>query len=142
MYGGDRARLREVFFQAWARHLQGEALEGVERLIVAVAARHPEYRAILEQPARYRDSDYLPGEQENPFLHMAMHIALEEQLALDRPTGLRDSYRRLLIRCGDEHRAQHAAIDCLREVLWQAQQSRSPPDEQALLACLQDKGAD
>ena len=140
MYGQDRARLREVFFQAWERHCQGQALEGVERLIVAVAWRHPEYRAILEQPARYRDSDYQPGEEENPFLHMAMHIALEEQLGLDRPAGLRDSYRRLVIRAGDEHRAQHLAIDCLREVLWQAQQTHSAPDEQALLACLQRMG--
>lgn len=140
MYGNDRAGLREVFFKAWARHRQGQPLEGIENLIVAVATRHPEYRTVLEQPARYRDSDYVPGEQENPFLHMAMHIALEEQLALDRPAGLRDSYRRLLIRCGDEHRAQHEAIDCLREVLWQAQQARSAPDEQALLSCLQAKG--
>jgi hypothetical protein len=138
MFAADnRESLRAVFFRAWQRHRQGQPLEGVERLVVDVALRHPEYHAVLENPARYSDRDYLPEMgQTNPFLHMAMHISIEEQLALDQPSGVRAHYRRLLKRLPDEHAVQHQMMECLGEMLWQATRSASAPQDSVYLDCL------
>lgn len=133
----DRRAMREVFFRAWQRHRRGEPLEGIERLVVEVARQHPEYHALLEDPDRYRDRDYLPALGEtNPFLHMGMHLAIAESLTLDRPRGVREHYRQLLARLVDEHAAQHRMMECLAEMLWQAQRAGTAPDERRYLDCL------
>lgn len=138
MFAADnRESLRAVFFCAWQRHRQGQPLEGIEHLVVEVALRHPEYHAVLENPASYSDRDYLPEMgQTNPFLHMAMHIAIEEQLALDQPAGVRSHYQRLLKRLPHEHAAQHHMMECLGEMLWQAARNAGAPQESVYLDCL------
>lgn len=138
MFAADnREALRAVFFRAWQRHRQGQPLEGIERLVVDVALRHPEYHTMLADPDGYRDRDYLPelGET-NPFLHMAMHISIEEQLALDQPAGVRAHYQRLLQRLPDEHAVQHQMMECLGEMLWQAARHAGAPQESVYLDCL------
>ncbi|KPK47450.1 MAG: hypothetical protein AMS22_16570, partial [Thiotrichales bacterium SG8_50] len=88
-----RDATREVFFSAWRTYRAGQALEGVQKLVVQVALQHPEYHAMLDNAQDYADQDYTPEMgQTNPFLHMGMHIAIEEQLALDQPRGLRARY--------------------------------------------------
>lgn len=140
LFGNDRSRLRAVFFSAWRKHGAGEPLEGAERLVVAVALRHPEYHGLLETPDTAGGRDWLPESGEsNPFLHMAMHIAIEEQLAVDRPAGIRAAYAGLCRQTGDEHAAQHLAMECLGESLWQASRQGQPPDEMAYLQCLQKR---
>jgi hypothetical protein len=133
----NRESLRAVFFRAWQRHRQGQPLEGIERVVVDVALRHPEYHAVLGDPDAYRDRDYLPETgRTNPFLHLAMHIAIEEQLALDQPAGVRAHYQRLLQRLPDEHAVQHQMMECLAEMLWQAAREGAAHDERGYLECL------
>jgi hypothetical protein len=138
MFGGrDRGETREVFFRAWRAHREGSQLEGMEQLIVQVALRHPEYHALLETPDTTLDRDYPPDSgAANPFLHLGMHIAVEEQLAVDQPKGIRGYYRRLLEKFPDEHAAQHRIMECLSEMLWQSQRHGAPPDAGTYLKCL------
>ena len=137
LFGQDRRQLRKVFFDAWQKHRAGQLLEGAERLVVAVALRHPEYQPLLDQPDASADRDWSPEQGEsNPFLHMAMHIAIEEQLAIDRPPGIRAHFMTLCRACSDDHEAQHRIMECLAEALWQAGRRGLPPDEQAYLDCL------
>jgi hypothetical protein len=142
LFGNDRRQLRQFFFSAWRKHRHDESLEGAERLVVAVALRHPEYHALLDNPDASADRDWLPelGES-NPFLHMAMHIAIEEQLGVDRPPGIRAHYATLCRNAGDDHAAQHQVMECLAETLWQAGRHGQPPDERAYLDCLQRAAA-
>jgi hypothetical protein len=137
LYGQDRRALRQVYFRAWRKHSTGEPLEGAEQLIVTVALRHPEYHALLARPEAGEDRDWLPelGEA-NPFLHLGLHIAIEEQLAIDQPPGIRLQYARLCRQYGDEHAAQHWMMECLGEMMWQAGRENRPPDMQAYLDCL------
>jgi hypothetical protein len=138
LYGNDRRQLREVMFKAWRKQAHGEPLEGIEQLIVAVARRHPEYHAILENEDANADRDYNPDSGEhNPFLHLAFHMAIEEQLAVNQPPGLRDHYQRLCIRQGDEHEAQHRVMECLAEMIWQAGRGGTAPDPKIYLDCLE-----
>jgi hypothetical protein len=132
-----RDATREVFFSAWRTYRAGQPLEGVQKLVVQVALQHPEYHAMLDNAQDYADQDYTPEMgQTNPFLHMGMHIAIEEQLALDQPRGLRARYVSLCARRGDAHAAQHQIMECLGEMLWQAQRDGTQPDEQGYLNCL------
>jgi len=136
LFGQDRRELRAVFFRAWRKHLASQPLEGAERTIVAVALRHPEYHQLLANAETGRERDWLPEQGENPFLHLGLHIAIEEQLALDQPRGIRAQYAELCRRLPDEHGAQHQMMECLGESLWQAQRAGAPPDAQAYLDCL------
>ena len=137
LFGGDRRQLREVFFQSWRKHRAGQILEGAERLVVAVALRHPEYHSLLDTPEASADRDWLPelGES-NPFLHMALHIAIDEQLATGQPAGLRAHYALLCQREADEHAAQHAVMECLAEALWRAGRAGQAPEDRTYLDCL------
>ncbi|MHB1585794.1 MAG: DUF1841 family protein [Acidiferrobacteraceae bacterium] len=134
----DRGELRGMFFQAWKRFQHHEPLDAAQALVVQVALRHPEYHEILERADAYRDHDYLPDAGvTNPFLHLGLHIALEEQIGMNRPSGIRDCYQRLCHTAGDEHQAQHRMIDCLAETLWQAERTGHIPDEESYLRCIE-----
>lgn len=135
--GQDRGQTREVFFRAWRAHREGRPLEGVEKLIVQVALRHPEYHLVLEQSEAARERDYFPEAGEtNPFLHLGMHIAIEEQLSIDQPPGIRGLYQKLLSRYPDEHAVQHHMMECLGEMLWQASRQKTAPQETVYFNCL------
>ena len=73
----------------------------------------------------------------NPFLHMGMHLGLQEQVSLDRPSGIQAIYQQLGEQTGSVEKTEHAMIDCLAESLWIAQKEQLEPDEQKYLACLQ-----
>lgn len=133
----DRGATREVFFRAWRNHLDGKPLEGIERLLVQIALKHPEYHALLAEPERYRERDYVALDgNTNPFLHMGLHIAIEEQLTLDEPRGIRDIYRDLLARNPDDHAVQHHIMECLGEWVRQAQRYGTGLDPNVYIECL------
>lgn len=135
--GRDRGQTREVFFRAWRAHREGRPLEGMEQLIVQVVLRHPEYHAMIEEPDATRERDFFPETGEtNPFLHLGLHIAIEEQLSIDQPPGIRGHYRTLLSRHPDEHAVQHRMMECLAEMLWQSNQNAATPSESVYLDCL------
>ena len=71
--------------------------------------------------------------RENPFLHMGLHIAVREQLSIDRPPGIRELKQLLTGRLGDGHDAEHVLMEALAQTLWDAQRAGSPPDETAYL---------
>lgn len=138
MLGGqDRDQTREVFFRAWRAHRNNQPLEGVEKTIVQIVLHHPEYHALLEQPDASRERDHFPEVGGiNPFLHLGMHIAIEEQLSLDQPPGIRRCYQKLLQQRVDEHKVQHQIMECLGEMLWQSDRSSNTPPDAIYLDCL------
>lgn len=136
MFGQDRQQLRRFFVQAWEKHLAGQALQPLERLVTDVIAQHPEYHDHLSNDDAL-DRDYAPEDgQTNPWLHMGMHISLGEQLGADRPAGIRGAYQRIAARIGDPHAAEHAMMECLGVALWDAQRKQTSPDESEYLECL------
>ena len=86
MFDPSRDEVREMFFAAWRKYRAGEPLAGIETLALDVILLHPEYHEVLDHPERYRDRDYI--DESNPFLHMSLHLALEEQLSIDQPPGI------------------------------------------------------
>jgi len=138
--GYSRDQLRLAYAQAWAKHLARSPLAPLEAQIIDVIAAHPEYQRIVT------DADTAVGfEQnsaqgaENPFLHMGLHLAVREQLSVDRPPGIRDLKRQLQGRYGDAHRAEHALMDALGEELWMAQRDGRAPDERQYLVLARNR---
>lgn len=116
------------------------AMSPLEELASGWIALHPEYHGILSSPdGAQRDFPVEAGET-NPFLHLAMHLSLEEQMSIDQPPGVRAALEQLISRLGDRHAAMHRAMDCLAEMIWQAQRNHSAPEAQDYLACLQQQG--
>ena len=137
MFGQDRQQMRRFFIEAWHKYRTAKPLEPLERIIAEIIRVHPEYHALLEDPELALESDYLPESgQSNPFLHMAMHIAIQEQVSTNRPAGMREVYQSLLAKFNDPHEAEHNILECLGEMLWQAQRDNREPDETAYLDCL------
>jgi hypothetical protein len=138
MFGNDRTQMRRVFTEAWRKQQAGEPLEPLEQVIVHIERQHPEYHRILEQPEQSLRQEFPPeAGNANPFLHLAMHLGLQEQIATDRPAGISALYQQLIRQTGDSHTADHRFMECLGTVLWEAQQTSAPPDESAYLECLQ-----
>lgn len=138
MFAPTREEARRFFFETWAKYRRGEPLSGLEATALQVISEHPEYHAMLDDPQAYLDRDYGPeGGEMNPFLHLALHLAIEEQLSIDQPPGIRACCQRLAEKMGSEHDARHAVLECLGETIWLAQRSGSAPDSAAYLDCLE-----
>ena len=73
----------------------------------------------------------------NPFLHLSMHLSISEQCSIDQPRGIRQAVELLSRRLGSLHDAHHAAMECLGQMLSDAQRAGRSPDGQAYIACVQ-----
>ena len=134
MFDPSRDQVRDTFFEAWRKYRAAEPVSGIETVALDVILAHPEYHDILSDPDRHRDKDYLEG---NPFLHMSLHMAVEEQLSIDQPPGIAGHFQALVRRHGSRHDALHEAIECLAETMWRSQRDKMPPDAVAYLECLE-----
>jgi hypothetical protein len=140
MYAPSRNEARDFLFTAWEKYRAAAPLTDLERIVVEIVALHPEYHALLESRERNLEADFTPeGGQLNPFLHLSLHLGLAEQIAVDRPAGIRAEVERLSTKHGDRHAALHDALECLGETMWEAQRSGRPPDTAAYLECLRRK---
>ena len=138
IYSQERDRLRQFWCDVWRKARAGAPLEPLEQIIASVVSAHPEYHALLANPEASTHRDWLStGEVSNPFLHLGMHLALQESLATDRPAGVRSCYQALMTRLGDAHIVEHRMMECLADVLWQAQRRGGQPNERDYLDCLQ-----
>jgi hypothetical protein len=125
-----RDQLRQAYADAWRKHLLRAPLTPLEAMIADVIALHPEYQAIVQDSAAVLGFEPTAVEaRENPFLHMGLHMAVREQVSIDRPPGVRDLHRQLQWRCGDLHSAEHVMMEALAETLWEAQRSGRAADE-------------
>jgi hypothetical protein len=137
MFTPTRDEARRFLVDAWTKYRAGAPLSALEQKAAALIAMHPEYHRVLDDPERHIEQDYGPeGGEANPFLHLSLHLAVAEQLAIDQPPGLRAQFERLRAARGNEHAALHAVLECLGETLWQAQRLASAPDAAVYLDCL------
>jgi hypothetical protein len=140
MFNPSRDQARDFFFETWRKYRAQQALAGLETVALQVILAHPEYQAALDDPERYRERNYSPelGEP-NPFLHMSMHLAIEEQLSIDQPPGIASAFAALAVKRGERHAAMHDAMECLGEMVWRSQRDRAPPDGAEYLECLKKR---
>ena len=134
MWSNDRLAYRTYFYEIWAKHLASKVLTPLESQIVTVIAMHPEYHFIFEDES-LKERDYFPelGET-NPFLHLSLHLGLREQLATDRPSGIRAIFEALCQKTKDSHSAEHWMMERIAEMMYQASRGQALDDAQYLKA--------
>lgn len=134
MYTDNRDAYRQSFYIAWQKYQKNLPLETVEKQLVEVILFHPEYHDLLNHSAPNNQEFTL---EENPFFHMSLHIALREQLKLNRPFGIKEIFEQLATH-HTPHDVEHLMTACLAQALWEAQQTGIPPDENKYLARLKE----
>jgi hypothetical protein len=140
LFNPSRDEVRAFFFDTWAKFNSQKSLTDLEKIALGVMHMHPEYHAILGAPEQFQNQEYFPefGET-NPFLHMSLHLSILEQISINQPIGITDIYEQLKLKHQVEHDAQHDILECLGEVIWQAQRNNSAINSQYYVQLLQQK---
>ncbi len=137
MYPLNRDEMRRAYFTAWEKFKAQQKLEPVEQQIVQVIIDHPEYHYIFDSPKKYLEVEFFPELGEvNPYMHLAMHLAIRDQIAVDKPDGLRAIFEQLAKKHSDVLPAEHEMMECLAHSLWHAMQPNSTFDAEAYMESL------
>lgn len=137
MFAPSQHDVRRFFCEVAAKRAARAPLTPLEDIAAGWIAEHPEYAADLADLDAALAASYRVEEgRTNPFLHLSMHVSISEQVSIDQPRGICQALERLAVRLGSAHEAQHAAMDCLGEMLWASQRSGLPPDGLAYLDCV------
>jgi hypothetical protein len=140
MFNPSRDQARAFLFDLWEKQGSGAPLTALETVALSIVVEHPEYHPFLDDRERYLDRDWKPeGGETNPFLHMQMHLAIEEQVSIDQPPGIRAAVEALAAKRGSRHDALHDVMDCLAEVIWQAQRNGLGFDNTRYLDCIRSR---
>jgi hypothetical protein len=141
MFNPSREQVRRFFCDAWKKHLERLPLVGAEVTAADIAARHPEYHALLTDSEGALEKEWTPeGGQTNPFLHLSLHLAIHEQVTIDQPPGIRAAFD-LLRRKMDPHDAEHVLLECLGETIWRAQREGGQMDALAYVDAVRRKAS-
>lgn len=140
MFEPSQADVRRFFCGTFQKWQQQAPMEAMETLAAYWMTLHPEYHTTLADldQALADMGNPLPG-QENPFLHLSMHLSISEQCSIDQPRGIRQAVELLTARLGDLHAAHHQVMECLGQMLHESQRSGRPPDPTAYIAAIQKR---
>ena len=138
MFAPSQADVRRFFCHAWAKSRTGQPMDAIEQLAAGWIAEHPQWHADFADAEAAVARDYGEGAVGgNPFLHLSMHLSLSEQCSIDQPRGIRQAVELLAHRRGDLHAAHHEVMECLGQMLADAQASGRPPDGETYVADVQ-----
>lgn len=134
MFQPSQSDVRRFFCTAYRRQRAGEPMTPMDSLAAAWIDEHPEYHADLADEAAALAAVFTVEDgRTNPFLHLSMHLSIEEQCSIDQPRGIRQAVQLLAARRGSLHEAHHEVMDCLGEMMWTSQRNGLPPDGLAYL---------
>jgi hypothetical protein len=137
MFAPSQNDVRRFFCETHRKQRDGVPLSPMEALAADWIAAHPEYHAELDDLETALAAVYsVEDGRTNPFLHLAMHLTISEQVSIDQPRGIRQAVELLAAKRGSAHDAQHEVMECLGEMVWASQRSGLPPDGAQYLDCV------
>lgn len=143
MFNPSKDEVRQFFCNTWKKSTTGEILTPLEAIALDWIRQHPEYESDLADAERALGRDYSVDQgRSNPFLHLSMHLSIQEQTSVDQPPGIRDACQALSMRLGSVHDAHHQIMECLGEMLWTAQRNGTPPDGEAYIRCIRQRAGE
>ena len=97
------------FHSIWEDSKAGKVLEGDEKVIAHLMKQHPEFHQEFEMADVYADIDlqYDPDKEVNPFLHIAIHSIVENQLAANDPPEVAEFFKRRKYKKETRHETSH-----------------------------------
>jgi hypothetical protein len=138
IFNPTREEVRRFFCDTWKKKTEGHILDPMETLAGDWMEQHPEYHELLANPENALEQDYTPERGEtNPFLHLSMHLSISEQISIDQPPGIKAIAEKLSQKLGSMHEAQHLMMECLGQVMWEAQREGKPLNPENYLEALQ-----
>jgi hypothetical protein len=142
MFNPSKDDVRRFFCEAWAKAQQQLPLTPLETIAVDWVAQHPEYHDDLADLEAALAREYaVDAGRTNPFLHLSMHLSIEEQVSIDQPPGIRAAVAALSQRLDSRHEAMHQVMECLGEVLWRSQRDQLPIDAQAYVESIRRRAS-
>jgi hypothetical protein len=137
LFNPTREEVRRFFCDTWKKKTEGHILDSMETLAGDWMAQHPEYHLLLADTEGALAQDYTPERGEtNPFLHLSMHLSISEQISINQPSGIKEVAEKLTNKLGTEHEAQHLMMECLGQVMWEAQRESKPLNPENYLEAL------
>ena len=123
MYDVNTHDVRRFFAEVWQQRMLPLQLNALQQKALRIIETHPEYQHYLEHIEDYLDKTWTPEDGEtNPFLHMSLHLSIQEQVGIDQPPGIRAIHQQLCARHNDNWvAAEHEMIEALAETIWEAQ---------------------
>ncbi len=138
MFNPTRDQVREFFMTTWQKHLEKSVLSPIEATALKWILEHPEYHALLSS-AEAKQQDFTVSDgQVNPFLHLSMHLAIEEQVSINSPPGIKAIFEQLSQR-RNPHDAMHEIMECLGQVIWESQRLGTPLNNELYMDLLQKR---
>jgi hypothetical protein len=137
MFNPSQQDVRRFFCETYRKHHANDILTPLEAIARDWLMQHPEYADHLADEEQALAMDYsVERGQSNPFLHLAMHLSITEQISIDQPPGIRAAFQTLARRLDSEHEAHHEIMECLGQMIWNSQRSGLPPDGDAYVECI------
>ena len=125
MFTSDRSKQRQYLKQAWEKYTRQEQLEPLELQLSEIVEQHPEYQNLIKN----LDSEYFPEQgNTNPFLHINLHLTLQDQITMDQPKGIREIHSQLLVKIKDPHEVEHKMMEHIAEMIFNAQKNNASFD--------------
>jgi hypothetical protein len=130
---------RQIFWDAWQKSEAALPLNALEVRIVRVIRMHPEYHALFDDMERFLERDFQVDDGTNPYLHLSLHLALEEQVATRQPPQVAQALEQMVaVKRMDRHEALHALLEILAETVYLAQRQGREPDVEAYARRMQE----
>ena len=140
MFTPSQNDVRRFFCQVHAKLKLHQPLDNMEAMASRWVEDHPEYdQDLLDVEQAIHKTYPMDGGKENPFLHLSMHLSIQEQCSIDQPKGVRGAIEQLAKELDSLHLAHHAAMECLGVMLWESQRSGLPPDGHQYLESLKKR---
>jgi len=105
---------RQIFWDAWNKAQADLPLNAMEVRIARVIKMHPEHHHFFNDMEDFLDRDFQVDDGMNPYLHLSLHLAIEEQLATKQPI---EASRLMEVQMIEKKMSRHDTIHMILEVL-------------------------
>jgi len=129
-----RARLGLI----WEMVMNEAELEGENARFAEVLKQHPEYFDIWEQAAALPPEETVLRDGTNPFVHVAIHHTIENQIADHDPPQTAETPEALMRAGYTRHEAIHAIGALLADEIFEILRDDGPFDEAGYVEALRD----
>ena len=123
---------RQIFWDAWQKAQADLPLNALEVRIARVIKMHPEYHHFFQDMDDFLERDFQIDDGTNPYLHLSLHLAIEEQLATKQPPEAAKLMEHCMMQLKQErHDALHIILEALAETVYDAQRTGREIDQLA-----------
>ncbi|MHB1286016.1 MAG: DUF1841 family protein [Leptospirales bacterium] len=116
-------------FSRIAEKRKTEELEGEDAKIASIMAAHPELDPFWSLGEASASPQEVDGQMVNPFVHVTLHLVVENQIEREYPQEVKKTFMRLVEQGDTEHDALHSIISVYANLYFRALRKGQSFDE-------------